>query len=245
MKKIKLIYLLIAFIFGCINSNLQARNTPPDTIGAIVNYGVQFEKNIYHITNSGQKILGGNINPNSKPNAATADSNFQFYFADIFNNNTYGFNDAANGASYVQCVVAAFEYIESVIAVPILAKPIKIYINPCDNTSFPPAISQHALAYAGIFYDSLWANAAYNAPVSFSGGFLHDHIVNGAAPTSSNYKFDGLLAFNLRNFSFATNCGAPAQNCNFDLFSIALHEATHLLGFCSTIEKDTAAASNL
>jgi uncharacterized repeat protein (TIGR01451 family) len=122
-----------------------------------------------------------------------------------------------------------FDYISSVIIIPGGQVPdVYFDVSELDGTG--------ALAYATPFFST-------TSP-SFQGGLLNQHIVTGVDPTPNPGDFDAKITcdfgpnnswpFNGTNLPF--NSDAFVTNGQgLDLFSILLHEATHALGFFSSV----------
>ncbi|MBA3313409.1 MAG: PEP-CTERM sorting domain-containing protein [Planctomycetota bacterium] len=124
-----------------------------------------------------------------------------------------GFNDATQGAARRSTLTAVTSYINTVIdANGIIDLEIDSFNNPGSGT----------LASAGPFVTTA---------AGFSNGLVFSHATTGVdlAPSLP----DGTATFNFGQ-NFSTGLGAPAAN-QFDLFSIALHEFSHALGFLSLV----------
>ena len=234
----KIISILLFLVSISLISVSQPLDLNKDTLNSIV----PFEKNIYHSTGNS---VSKHFIPIGTPHAQTSSGRIQLYFEDVADNLNYGFDDPGNGQYYRDIAVCAYEYIESVIdlsSIDPLTDPIKIYFESSDLTTANPYPDQPSfpngqssgLAFANILYDENFINTS-SLPVQFSGGFLYDHIINGTNPTAVNYQYDGIIAVNLQSFPFTTSCTNVVPICTYDLFSVILHETTHLLGFASSV----------
>lgn len=90
------------------------------------------------------------------------------------------------------------------------------------------------LAAASPFFTNATAGA-------FTGGAMFDHITTGIDPTPAPGNYDAFIIFDFGPWTIGgvaypinDDWSAPADG-RLDLFSIALHEATHTLGFLSLI----------
>lgn len=137
-------------------------------------------------------------------------------YVDVQNNTGVGFDDAVLGAQRRQTLEAALAYINTVICDN---GPADLVINASqtDGTGF--------LASAGPLF--------FVAPNGFENGHLFDHATTGIDPNGGAFP-DASATF---DFGYNWNSGQGNAAANeFDLFSVALHEVTHAMGFLSLVD---------
>jgi hypothetical protein len=69
-------------------------------------------------------------------------------------------------------------------------------------------------------------------------GWVYQTIIRGTDASPNN--FHGFMKFNFNNpnISWHVDYDTPCLNTLYDLYTVALHEATHALGFNSFIRED-------
>jgi hypothetical protein len=127
----------------------------------------------------------------------------------------FGFDDPTLGATRRNTITAVTNYINTVIDANGV---IDLVIDPSNN-----APGSGTLASAGSLF--------FTGPNGFQNGLVFDHATTGVDPAGGVEDGSGVFNFG-KNWN--SGLGAPASN-QFDLFSVALHEFTHALGFASLV----------
>lgn len=144
---------------------------------------------------------------------ARAEIIFNFNYADVTGDTDFGFDDPTFGASRRATLDAVAAYINTVV----------------DHTAtidFDFELSQSdgsgSLASAGTFF---------NIAPGFTNGYLFEHATSGIDPSGSNPDGFGVFDF---GYTWNSETDAPTGG-EYDLFSVALHEITHSMGFISLV----------
>ncbi|MHB9142649.1 MAG: hypothetical protein ACYC25_12310, partial [Paludibacter sp.] len=139
-----------------------------------------------------------------------------------------GFEDPILGQQRRDCACAVFQYIESLIDINL---PVGETINIEFLPSGPINGNPNALAAAAPYWNPDFNNGV---PGIYEGDVLN-HIITGTDNDPLN-EFDGHIQVNF-NFNYA-NCNLPVGNCQYDLYSILLHEVGHALGLLSLVREN-------
>lgn len=136
---------------------------------------------------------------------------FNVTYTDEVNNNDFGFDDPALGASRQSVVTSVLEYVGSILNES----------GTCDIV-FQASQSDGTgnLATMGPFF---FVQDGYTA------GFAQTHIMTNVDPSIGSPDIQGTVDF---GFSWNSTLDPPTVD-EFDLFSVLLHETTHGLGFLS------------
>ncbi|BAW80870.1 hypothetical conserved protein [Candidatus Nitrosoglobus terrae] len=136
---------------------------------------------------------------------------FNITYDDMVNHTGIGFDDPIFGAERRNTLNAVFDYLNTVIdSNGTLDYEVK------DSNNLPN--SSNLAAGSSLYFPSL---------NGFQDGLAFDHIMTGIDPYPSSY--DGLVTFNFGK-NWNSSLDTPAAN-QYDLYSVALHEITHALGF--------------
>lgn len=248
MKKLIIILTILISIIGWGQTNpIQDKKISPDGYFETVldRFGNQYDIKDLQI---GKDLT---INQTiSKSTAITCDSGiFELYFETGSGmENTADANH--NARRDVICRV--FKDISDFINTPLKnagnTTKVKIWVRNINNISGVPS---NALGLATTFY-----TMPYNTTANFGGiidGEIYktiqggkDSYINTTAPlinsdgssNSSGIYYHGMVAINFNNSTWNTNLLANAGAGQHDLYSVALHEVTHALGFNSLLKPD-------
>lgn len=153
---------------------------------------------------------------------------FNLYYADIANGSSFGFNDPNDGLDRRNTLCDVLTYIESVFDFSGLNSNIDIYIEASTNNVLAP------LANGGPIYPSSMSSTS-----GIYEGYFFEHLNTGNDPDVNEY--DAYLEVNFgHNYHYST----PGNSCQYDLFTVLLHEITHQMGWISFIESGTHPAVN-
>ena len=156
--------------------------------------------------------------------------NFRLDFEDVLLNNNIGFDDPTPvnhrvlglttiGEVRQQTVCEVFNYLGSLI---------NIQGSPDVIIRESRTIPVGFLAGASPFFAG--------GVSGIVGGTMYDHITSGIDPTPSSGDYDAFIIFNFGYDLHEDWSTSPGSK--FDLYSIALHEIIHTLGFMSLIDSD-------
>jgi hypothetical protein len=139
---------------------------------------------------------------------------WNFTFQDVQQNTGIGFADPAVGATRRDTLVQVTSYLNTVL---VGNGRVDINVLPSLNTG------SGSLATMGAFHAT--------SPNQFSNGAPFEHATTGTDPFPGAPDAEGRF-----DFGYVWNSGTnlPAAN-QWDLFSVALHEMTHALGFGSLL----------
>ncbi len=144
---------------------------------------------------------------------ASADITWNVTYVDL--GSGVGFDDPTFGATRRGTVSAVLNYINSRIDAN---GTVDLEIRASDIDGSGP------LASAGPYY--------FTGPNGFANGFVFDHATTGFDPSPA--VPDATATF---DFGYVWNNGLGAPGAGeFDLFSVALHEVTHAMGFSSLVD---------
>lgn len=180
------------------------------------------------------------------PNAIIACGKFELYFDDIlistFPNTqpALGFADPAGGigATRINTLCNVLTYIQNTFDFSQIPTNAPIRINVAQ--SLTPGLNPSTVSWLGI------ANPAYinTGSPQIINGFIFDYVTTGNDPVA-NTNFHGTLTFNFDQIvpqsggsfpiSWQNDNTSPFVNCNYDLYTVMLHEVTHAMGWFSLV----------
>ena len=153
----------------------------------------------------------------SAPSASAGLITWNVNFADVTNNTGVGFDDATKGAARRQTFLEVLDYLGSVLD-ETGTVDLDILASQTDGSGF--------LASAGPYF--------FSGPAGFRNGFVYDHLKNGSDPTS--LVPDATVTFDF-GYTWNSETDTPTGS-EFDLYTVALHEMSHAIGYMSLIQPD-------
>lgn len=170
---------------------------------------------------------------------------FELTFQDVQNGNGNGFDDPVNGTARQNVAIQVFTDLAQLI-VPAnhpytgasnLNQPlVKVLIQSWNTINPTPPVG--ALGVGSSYYSNVqgsWSGLLDGEVFkAINGGYnpWANLASVGMYPTTS---YHGYMAVNLNNYPFSTNLSNPTTAGEYDLYSVMLHEAMHMLGFASLI----------
>ncbi len=138
-------------------------------------------------------------------------------FEDVTGSTGVGFDDAVFGAARRSTFLQVFDYLDTILDESGTVDLV-INVSQTDGRGF--------LAAAAPYF--------FTSPNGFQNGLVFDHATSGIDPAPGIE--DGRITF---DFGYTWNSELDNPNgSEFDLFSVALHEVTHTLGFLSLVGAD-------
>jgi hypothetical protein len=153
---------------------------------------------------------------------------FRIIYQDIISGTGSGFDDPVLGVTRRNCVCSVIDYIESVISIPTsigsTGPTIDIIFNL--STSIP---TSGILASAAPVFPAAFYTPTPTITPGYYGGYLYDYITTGIKPDINSEEAQVTVNFGY-NYTY---CTSGINDCEYDFFSLILHELTHGLGFVS------------
>lgn len=153
-----------------------------------------------------------------------------------------GFADPVLGGFRKTTLCAVLNYIESVIDIQ---GPIDIFISQSfSNPGNPYTGTGSFLAFAGPSNP-----AGFSATPGIYNGHFFNHATTGTDPDVNNYDMEMTVNFHqlfdpifmtYTPITYYDDYTNTSTDCNFDLYTVLLHEITHGMGFISFVSEDTS-----
>jgi Secretion system C-terminal sorting domain len=165
---------------------------------------------------------------------------FDIYYEDIALATSGGFANATYGSDRRTTLCAVLTYVQSVFDFSLIPtnKPIRLHVNQ-SITNAP--VGTTYLAQAGPNYNTTSSTITY--------GFVRDYTLSTTStdPNPNNYHAELIVNFdktydaggNPYPINWHNTTGLFTANCNYDLYSVLLHEIGHVLGWISYIQPNS------
>lgn len=169
---------------------------------------------------------------------------FRLYYEDLLQSNNDGFAHSTLGAKRRQTLCAVLNYVQSVYDFNLIPTGdyIDLYVMWSYAPTNPAPSGTGFLAVAGPFFSP---GSGYGNTAGFYGGNMFDHVTTGTDPQPGQY--DGVLQVNFDKVtpsfqiaSYWDDYTNTTSTCVWDLYSVLLHEVTHIMGWFSNVKEDTS-----
>ena len=183
------------------------------------------------------------------PEAVFQCGNFTIYYEDIHNPDleNSGFDDIELGESRRNTLCSVLAYVESILEIHPNANA-GIFVDFSFSEQIPAPFGVSFLAVAGPYF-SVEDGNSFGIDAGIYNGNFFNYLTTGQDP-DSNFDYDGYLKLNFDAMSFSythpdvfftidEDLTNPASDLpKYDLYTVLLHEITHMLGLTSEIGED-------
>ncbi len=167
--------------------------------------------------------------------------NFRLYYEDDFiaanSGPAAGFADPTLGSFRKNTYCAVLQYIQNTFNLN--GQILDIYIAKSYSNVNPAPVTYSALGAAGPFF----VPGTFGVSPGFFGGNFYDHVANSVDPDPNEYDgmltitFDQIFSSPLNYWDDYLNTSTP---CRVDLYSVLIHEMTHIMGWLSAVGEGPA-----
>ena len=151
------------------------------------------------------------------PQWAPAAITWNITFNDVVNNTGVGFDDATLGATRQATFISVTGYLNTILNAN---GTVDFLVNNSDTDGAGSLASAGSLVFTG--------------PNGFSNGLVYQHAITGIDPAAN--PSDGSATFDF-GYNWNSDLSAPTGG-EVDLFTVALHEISHAIGFSSFLNSD-------
>lgn len=173
---------------------------------------------------------------------------FRLYYEDLLQANNHGFAHPTLGAKRRNTLCAVLNYVQSVYNFNQLPANdyIDIYVSwsyAGSTTTAPPNPAPGGTAFLAQAGPIL--GGGYGTTPGFYGGNVFDHVTTSVDPQPGQY--DGVLQVNFdtvysgsffQSVLYWNDYTDTTSTCALDLYTILLHEVTHMMGWFSNVKED-------
>ncbi|MEZ5045907.1 MAG: T9SS type A sorting domain-containing protein [Chitinophagaceae bacterium] len=157
-----------------------------------------------------------------------------FYFEDQLNSTGFGFDDPINGTDRRNTLCSVANYIQGILdftSIP-LNDPVKIEI----QSSYGSVSNPTPTNWSNVLAAAIPEFGINTTAPGYYGGQFFEKVNN--YPNYNTTGFDAYIRYNYAQPINSDNT-IPLPHCEYDLFTITLHEMLHAMGWFSMLERAT------